>query len=377
MGSTGMQALQPVQQNRQIFNCTRSVAARHCRHPGGFVVRSAAATAERKITDDQVELGKTGIKVSALALGAWSWGDRSFWGYGGYGNYGEDQVRKAYDGIVDNGLNFIDTAEVYGAGKSEKLLQDFQRTTGTNVKIATKYAPLPWRFGKNAPVKALKGSLERLGQSSVDLYQQHWPGFPIVNSWANDNFYEGLAECQKQGLAKAVGVSNHNEKRMKRAFQVMQGNGVRLTSNQVQFSLLYRKFEKDGLLAAAKELGISIISYSPLAQGLLSGNYVEGGQKPAGPRTAIFSDSRLRNVAPLISLLRDIGQQRGGKSPAQVAVNWNICKGTIPIVGTKNYEQSQAAAGALGWRLSADEVAALDAASDKTEQSQGLPFESF
>ncbi|KAK9799851.1 hypothetical protein WJX73_010006 [Symbiochloris irregularis] len=363
---------------RQAHASSLATAGRRRQHINRSVIRCAAATAPSKaVVEDQVEIGKSGIMVSSLAIGAWQFGDISFWGYSTYGGYGEDQIRQAYRGIVESGLNFVDTAEVYGRGGSEQFLRDFARQTGKPVKIATKFAPLPWRFGEQNVIKACKGSLERLGLQQMELYQQHWPGFPVVNSWANDAFYRGLAQCQKQGLTKAVGVSNHNEKRLKRAFQVMQGNGVRLASNQVQFSLLYRRFEKDGMLEAAKELGVSIIAYSPLTQGLLAGNYKPGGSKPGGPRGALFSDDKLRDVQPLVELLRDIGQSHG-KKPAQVAVNWNICKGTIPIVGVKSYQQAVDAAGALGWRLSADEVAALDKESDKSKaQGLGAPFENW
>lgn len=351
----------------------RNIKSRRC-----LTVNNAASTSiKQAVQEDQVELGKTGIKVNSLAIGAWQWGDKSFWGYDTYGGYGEDEIRKAYQGIVDSGLNFVDTAEVYGFGKSEKYLGEFQKDTNTSVKIATKFGPLPWRFTSDAPVKALKASLERLDQKSVDLYQIHWPGFPILNAWANDAFCKGLVKCQKQGLAKAVGVSNYNVKRLQRAHDVMKAEGGVLTSDQVQFSLLYRKHEKEGLLAKAKELGVSVIAYSPLSQGLLTGKYTAGGDKPGGPRLAIFTDDKLEKLAPLIGLMKDIGSGHGGKTPAQVAINWVICKGAIPIVGSKSYEHAQSAAGALGWRLSPDQVSALDAASDSLQIAQGLPFENW
>ncbi|KAK9831705.1 hypothetical protein WJX74_006595 [Apatococcus lobatus] len=343
------------------------------------IVRAAApaTTPKGTVMDDQVELGKTGIKVNSLAIGAWQWGDASFWGFGSYGNYGEDEIRLAYQGTIDAGLNFIDTAEVYGLGKSEKFIRDFQRETNTNVKIATKFAPLPWRFSEESPVKALKDSLQRLNQQSVELYQIHWPGFPVINSWSNDAFCRGMANCQKMGLAKAVGVSNYNEKRLRRAHGIIEiEQGVPLASDQIQFSLLYRKHEKEGLLRTAKQLGVSVIGYSPLSQGLLTGKYTSGSEKPPGPRGAIFSDDRLNQIDPLISLMRDIGSGHG-KTVAQVAINWVICKGVIPIVGAKNYDQAAGAAGALGWRLKPDEMAALDSASERAPTAQGLPFENW
>ncbi|DBB15730.1 TPA: hypothetical protein ACH3X3_003937 [Trebouxia sp. C0006] len=362
---------------RQCNSCATSrMPANKARR--AFSVSNAASTsAKQAVQDDQVELGKTGIKVNSLAIGAWQWGDKSFWGYDTYGGYGEDEIRKAYQGIVDSGLNFVDTAELYGFGKSEKYLGDFQRKTNTSVKIATKFAPVPWRFTSDAPVKALKGSLDRLNQKSVDLYQIHWPGFPVLNSWANDAFCKGLIKCHQQGLAKAVGVSNYNVNRLQHANSIFKDSGVPLASDQVQFSLLYRKHEKEGLLAKAKKLGVSVIAYSPLSQGLLTGKYTAGGKKPAEPRTAIFSDDKLEKLQPLIGLMKDIGSGHGGKTLAQVASNWVMCKGAIPIVGIKSYEHAQSAAGALGWRLTPDQVSALDAASDSLQIAVGLPIENW
>ncbi|KAL3136261.1 hypothetical protein ABBQ32_007270 [Trebouxia sp. C0010 RCD-2024] len=365
----------------RTVHCKSSFAPRKrcCKNERPLVIscKSVSVSSKQAVQDDQVQLGKTGITVNSLAIGAWQWGDISFWGYDTYGGYGEDEIRNAYQGVIDAGLNFVDTAEVYGRGKSEKLLGAFQKSTGTNVKVATKFAPLPWRFGQDAPVKALKASLERMNQKELDLYQIHWPGFPVLNSWANDAFCRGLVDCQKQGLAKAVGVSNYGLSRMQRAHDVMRDAGGLLASDQVQFSLLYRKHEKEGLLAKAKELGVSVIAYSPLAQGMLTGKYTKNGKKPGGPRFAIFSDDKLERIAPLMSLMSDIGSAHGGKTPAQVAINWTMCKGVIPIVGVKSYEHAEGAAGALGWRLSADQVSALDQASDDLQIATGLPFENW
>ena len=108
-----------------------------------------------------------------------------------------------------------------------------------------------------------------------------------------------------------------------------------------------------------------------------AGKYTPGGNKAGGPRAAMFNDDRLRTVEPLIGLMREVGSAHG-KTPAQVAINWTICKGALPIPGAKNARQAQEAAGALGWRLSADEVKALDAASDRMgSDSMGAPFENW
>ena len=120
------------------------------------------------------------------------------------------------------------------------------------------------------------------------------------------------------------------------------------------------------------------MAYSPLAQGLLTGKYVPSGAKPGGPRAAVFSDAKLRQIEPLLGLMREIGAARGGKTPAQVALNWTVCKGALPIPGVKSRAQAAEVAGAMGWRLTPEEVAALDKASAPVAAvAFGAPFEKW
>jgi len=323
-----------------------------------------------------MELGKSGVMVPVIGVGAWSWGDRSgYWGY--EVEYGKEESRAAFKALLEAGLTHIDTAEVYGFGKSEEFLGEFLRETGTagSVQVATKFAPLPWRLTANSVPLACKASLARLGLPKTTLYMQHWPGF-LFNSFSNDAYIDGLAQCKQQGLADAVGVSNFTAQRVRGAAKKLAAAGIPLASNQVQYSLLYRAPEKNGVLEACREAGVTLVAYSPLCQGLLTGKYKAGGAKPFGPRAPLFNDSRLREVAPLLSAMEAMGKERG-KSMAQVALNWCICKGTLPIPGAKNPKQLGEIAGALGWRLSEGEVRELDAQSDRIPQSLGAPFENW
>jgi aryl-alcohol dehydrogenase-like predicted oxidoreductase len=138
---------------------------------------------------------------------------------------------------------------------------------------------------------------------------------------------------------------------------------VPLVSNQVQFSLVERRPERSGLLKTCRELGVTVIAYSPLAQGLLTGKYTPE-DPPPGVRGRRFGRGRLARIQPLIGLLREIGDARGGKTPSQVALNWVMRKGALPIPGVKNARQAEDNVGALGWSLTGDEMAALDAASE-------------
>jgi aryl-alcohol dehydrogenase-like predicted oxidoreductase len=137
-----------------------------------------------------------------------------------------------------------------------------------------------------------------------------------------------------------------------------------LACNQVGYSLLKRDVERNGLLDLCRELDVTLIAYQPLASGLLTGKYT-AAVRPGGYRRLIYSRGRLSQVQPLIALLRELGEAHGGKSPPQVALNWLICKGALPIPGAKSPRQAQENAGALDWRLSAEAIAALDEASYK------------
>lgn len=292
-----------------------------------------------------------------MGLGAWSWGDRMVWQYGR--GYTDDDIRQAFQTSLLEGIRFVDTAEVYGSGRSERLLGQFVKESNQAVLIATKFFPLPWRFTKNSIKAALTQSLERIGVETVDLYQIHWPT-PLFSPEA---MMEGMAACVEKGLTRTVGVSNFDQSQMLRAYSSLARHNIPLASNQVKYSLLDRAIEKNGLLARCKELGIRLIAYSPLEMGLLTGKYTTENP-PTGTRGASYGNL-LKKIGPLLKLMTAIGQDHGGKSNSQVALNWTICKGALPIPGAKNAAQAHQNAGALGWKLTDEEVAKLDEASDK------------
>jgi len=290
-----------------------------------------------------------------FGLGAWQWGDRLIWQYGQ--SYDEDDCRAAFEGSLAAGIRFVDTAEVYGSGRSERLLGQFLKETDQPVLVATKYFPFPWRLTKKSLIKALKGSLERIGVEAVDLYQIHQP-YSLLSI---ESLMEAMAEAVEEGLTRTVGVSNFNQTQMLRAYSALARKNVPLASNQLTYSLLNRGIEKDGLMARCKELGIRVIAYSPIEKGLLTGKYyVEN--PPPGIRGRRYADL-LPKIVPLLKLMTEIGQEHGGKSKTQVALNWCICKGTLPIPGAKNAAQAEENAGALGWHLTEEEVEKLDRAS--------------
>lgn len=292
-----------------------------------------------------------------LGIGAWAWGDRLYWGYGH--SYTDEDLLAAFDRCLEAGIRLFDTAETYGQGRSEKLLGEFLKTTEIRVKIATKFMPYPWRLAKSNLIRSLKASLRRLDVPRVDLYQMHWPMPPVkIETWM-----AAMVDAVQAGLVDGVGVSNYDRAQMQRAQDALRREGVTLASNQVEYSLLHREVEKNGLLKQCQETGVTLIAYSPIASGVLSGKYTP--QNPVkGMRGTKYSSRYLAQVQPLIRLMKKFGANHGGKSPAQVAINWVICKGALPIPGVKNLDQAEQNTGAMGWRLTPDEVALLDEASD-------------
>jgi aryl-alcohol dehydrogenase-like predicted oxidoreductase len=307
-------------------------------------------------SNDRYRLGQTAIEVSPMGLGTWAWGDRLVWGFGR--GYGEPEVKAAYRASRASGVDFFDTAEIYGQGRSERILGRLAGEEQGRIFVATKFFPYPWRPYRGALVPALRGSLRRLGVPRVDLYQIHFPFPPLsVESWM-----DSMADAVELGLTRAVGVSNYSVRQMERAHAALARRGVPLASNQVEYSLLDREPERSGLLQACRELGVTLIAYSPLGMGLLTGKYGPGRPPPLTRRRR--AAGLLHRLNPLLDVLRLLGQAHGGKTPAQVALNWTMAKGTLPIPGAKNERQAVENAGAVGWTLTPDEVAQLDAASD-------------
>jgi aryl-alcohol dehydrogenase-like predicted oxidoreductase len=297
-----------------------------------------------------------GQTVTPLCIGTWAWGDKLFWNYGK--EYGEEQLQQAFTAALEAGITFFDTAEIYGFGLSEQFLGRFMQQTDKQVQIATKYGPVPWRIFGNSVANALTDSLKRLQVESIALYQVHWP-FAFLMS--QETLMNALADEVQRGRIKAVGVSNYSAKQMQEVHRILAGRGVPLAVNQVRYSLLNRQIESNGIADTARNLGVTILAYSPLAQGLLTGkytnNYAPTGARSIDPR---FSKDGLVKIEPVVSLLRQIAEKYD-RTPAQVALNWVISQGNVvAIAGVKTPQQVQQNAGALGWKLSNDEVVELE-----------------
>lgn len=293
-----------------------------------------------------------------MGVGTWAWGDRLYWGYGS--TYHKEDLFEVFERSLEKGITLFDTAEVYSLGGAETILGEFVRRSDGKALVATKFMPFPWRLNRAALFRALRHSLSRMGLSCVDLYQMHFPLPPInIETWM-----EYMVEAVQAGMTRSVGVSNYDRGEMQRAYDVLMKNGIQLESNQLEYSIMNRKIEKNGLLAHCQQLGVRVIAYTPLASGMLSGKY-SPENPPKGMRSGRYTLQLLKRIQPLIHLLRRLGEEHGGKTPAQVALNWTIAKGTIPIPGAKNLMQADQNAAALGWLLSPAEVAEIDETADR------------
>ncbi|KAJ1484534.1 NADP-dependent oxidoreductase domain-containing protein [Baffinella frigidus] len=285
-----------------------------------------------------------------MGLGTWSWGNKLLWGYD---EEQDAELQAVFNLAVDRGINLFDTGDSYGTGKlngqSEKLLGKFMKeyagsNKGVYPNIGTKFASYPWRLSASSIEKACDESAARL-QRPVDIGQMHW-SVSNYAPWQEKALWEGLATIYNKGVPLAV--------------------------NQVQYSLLSRSVG-DEVKEVCDELGVAMIAYSPMGLGLLSGRYQPGGAAPPGLRGVLFKE-RLEEVAPLLAVMEEVARARG-KSVPQVAINWCMCKGTVPIPGARSLtqvtpppffmEQVKDSLGAMGWRLSIGEVEALEQAARK------------
>ncbi len=344
-------------------------AAEYFSHSLAFQLTAARArldalciTKLRMVQVNTTALGSSDLQVSRLGVGAMTWGDPAGFArwtpaklaYGG--PLGLEEEQRAFEASLAAGVTLFDTAEMYSGGASERRLGELAH--GKDVVLATKFPPNPFSRAESLP-RALDASLARLGRSSVDLYQHHFPfrWIPIPK------LMELMADAVEVGKVKAVGVSNYSAEQMRVAHAALARRGIPLASNQVEYSLLHRQPEVNGVLDACRELGVTLIAYQPLAGGALTGKY-GAGARPTGLRRFFppFRGKDLEALGPVLHLLREIGE-RYAKSPAQVALRWLIeNESVLPIPGAKNGKQAADNAGALAFRLTAAEIDALNQA---------------
>jgi len=273
-------------------------------------------------------LGSSNLKISAIGLGTWQFGTPG-WGYGK--DFQRTNAIEIVQHALDLGVNFIDTAEVYGRGKSEEIIGEAIQERRDEVVIATKFLPLTLRPSKIH--KAVKNSLKRLQIDTIDLYQIHWP-IPFVSK---KRLLRHMEDMVKEGIIRYIGVSNFSRKQLEKAQTSLKSEEI--ISNQVKYNMLQRRIEAD-LLPYARKENISIIAYSPLAQGLLTGKYREQGPKGGIRRiNRLFAPVNLKQARPVLDELAHVASAHEATS-AQTALAWTIRDPTvIAIPGAKSIEQ--------------------------------------
>eukprot|EP00536_Pseudo-nitzschia_multiseries_P000106 jgi/Psemu1/177660/e_gw1.2.127.1 len=324
-----------------------------------------------------------------MGCGTWSWGNRLLFDYD---PSQDEEIYEAYREVRNAGVTLFDTADSYGTldlnGRAEILLGSFERqylgtsSSGNNnnknyraQQVATKIAPYPWRVTRNSIVRSAEGSLRRLEQPKLSIAQLHW-STANYQPFQEQALRNGICDVYDKGLCDAVGVSNYGPKQLVSVAEQFRERNVPLAIAQVQYSLMtygggggdgkVQKMTGKDMNEACDEVDCRLISYSPLCLGLLTGKYTlkETNRLPkSAARQQLFREL-LPGAQGLLDTLEVVAKDYG-KSQSQVAINWCMCKGTVPIPGGRTLQQARENLGATGWSLRPDAVLELETAASR------------
>jgi aryl-alcohol dehydrogenase-like predicted oxidoreductase len=308
-------------------------------------------------------LGKSDLEISPIGLGCWQFSKHGnmagkFWPL-----LSDDIILEIVRISLEGGINWFDTAEVYGQGASEKMLARSLTALGKkpgDVIVATKWWPI-FRTASNI-TSTIDNRLACLDPFPIDLYQVHQPfGFS-----SEVKEMEAMAKLVRAKKIKHVGVSNFSAKKMRSAWNTLQKEGISLLTNQVPYSLLNRKIETSGVMETAKELGITIIAYSPLAQGMVTGKFHDNPEllKNIGFRkhTALFKPKGLEKSRPVAEMVKKLASEYNA-TPSQIALNWLINfngNTVVAIPGATKVKHAEENTGAMKFRLSEEDLQILN-----------------
>ena len=310
------------------------------------------------------KLGKSGIEITPIGLGTWQFSKGKGLAGGFWKSLDEDTTKAVVKAALDGGIDWFDTAEIYGRGNSERSLASALGALGVaprSVGVATKWWPF-FRMARNIPA-TIGERIACLSPYPIDLYQIHMP-FGLSNV---EREMDAMGDLVEAGKIRAVGVSNFSAADMEKANSALTKRGMVLSTNQVRISLLDRSIERNGVLEAAKRLGVTLIAYSPLAQGVLSGRFHDDLASVAGVKSlrrmsSSIKPKTLERTAPLISELKKIASAHGA-SPSQVALNWLVSfwgDAIVAIPGASRPSQASEAAGAMKFELTPAELDSID-----------------
>lgn len=290
------------------------------------------------------------------ALGAWAWGND-----GTFGNhYTASDLKKVYEAAMDNGLNLWDTAVVYGMGVSENILGELTKDTERKKLIlSTKFTPQIEDGTPMAMQNMLNGSKERLHTDVIDIYWIH-------NPMDVEKYTPMLIPLAKSGQIKEIGVSNHNLAELKRAEEILEKEGLKISAVQNHYSLLNRSSEKSGILDYCHKKGITFYAYMVLEQGALSGKYDEAHPFPEESERGKVYNPIMPEIKKLTDVMGEIGAAHDA-STAQIAIAWAMAKGTLPIVGVTKTSHVTDVLKAEKIKLTEKEIFCMENAADKLE----------
>lgn len=313
---------------------------------------------------DKRRLGKSGIEITPIGLGTWQFSKGKGLAGGFWKSLDEDATKAVVKAALEGGIDWFDTAEIYGGGNSERSLASALGALGVapgSVRVATKWWPFP-RTARNTPA-TIGERIACLSPYPIDLYQIHMPfGLSSV-----EKEMDAMGDLVEAGKIRAVGVSNFSAADMEKAHSFLAKRGMTLASNQVRISLLDRSMERNGVLEAANRLGVTLIAYSPLAQGLLSGRFHDDPDAISGVRglrrmSSSINPKTLERTAPLVAELKKVAATHGA-SPSQIALNWLVSfwgDAVVAIPGASKPAQVSDAAGAMKIALTRAELDSID-----------------
>jgi pyridoxine 4-dehydrogenase len=305
------------------------------------------------------------VQAPGVGGGTWAWGNRFLWGY--EPERDDPVIAATVAAAVAAGVRFFDSADSYGtgayAGRSERLLGQAVAALPADQRqgliVATKLAPFPWRWGRRGFDRGFAASRARLG-GRLDRVQLHWSTARYA-PWQEGALLQGLGDLVEAGVVRELGISNMGPRRLRRWHALLQQRGLRISSLQVQFSLLASEpLAPGGVAEVCRELGIELIAYSPLALGLLGGRWSLEGPLPSGPRGVLF-----RRLLPALQPLLALMQEMAGChqiSLTALALNWCRSHGAMPIPGLRRVEHVEAVREALACPLPEDDRRRLDEA---------------
>jgi aryl-alcohol dehydrogenase-like predicted oxidoreductase len=308
-------------------------------------------------------LGKSDLMVTPVGLGCWQFSKKRNMAGKFWPDLEDDLINRIVKTSLEGGINWFDTAEIYGNGASEKALAGALTGNGKKpgeILVATKWWPM-FRTASNI-LKTIDQRLGALAPFPIDLYQVHQP-WGFSNEKAE---MEAMARLVKEQKIRYVGVSNFSAAKMRSAWETLQKHGIQLVSNQVRYNLLNRKIESNGILRTAKELGITIIAYSPLAQGMVTGKFHENPEllKHIGMRkySSLFKSAGLKKSEPLVNTVRELAVKYGA-TPSQVALSWLINfhgNAVVAIPGATKESHAKENIGALSFHMTDEDLSLLD-----------------